>query len=84
MCGYGLHNVKSRRAKVGDKLTTRNFGTGTPGSLQAPHQETGLPLHLCQDSFGNWIVARCLVRGAPRVPQIQLLIRSVAPTARAS
>jgi hypothetical protein len=64
MCGYGLHNVKSRRAKVGDKLTARNFGTGTPGSLQAPHQETGLPLHLCQDSFGNWIVARCLVRGA--------------------
>src|ERR1700722_16731476 len=37
MCGYGLHNVKSRRAKVGDKLTARNFGTGTPGSLQAPH-----------------------------------------------
>jgi hypothetical protein len=31
MCGYGLHNVKSRRAKVGDKLTTRNFGTGTVG-----------------------------------------------------
>ena len=68
MCGYGLHNVKSRPAKVGDKLTTRNFGTGTPGLLQAPHQETGLPLHLCQDSFGNWIVARCLVRGAARVP----------------
>ena len=31
MCGYGLHNVKSRPAKVGDKLTTRNFGTGTVG-----------------------------------------------------
>ena len=68
MCGhYSLHNVKSRLAKVGDKLTTRDFGTGTPGSLQAPHRETG-PLHLCQDSFGNWIFARCLVCGAPRVP----------------
>ncbi len=31
MCDYSLHNVKSRPAKVGDKLTTRNFGTGTRG-----------------------------------------------------
>src|SRR6516164_2490721 len=31
MCDYSLHNIKSRPAKVGDKLTTRNFGTGTRG-----------------------------------------------------
>src|SRR6201987_884074 len=31
MCDYSLHNVKSRAARVGDKLTTRNFGTGTRG-----------------------------------------------------
>ena len=31
MCDYSLHNVKSRAAKVGDKLTTRDFGTGTVG-----------------------------------------------------
>jgi hypothetical protein len=31
MCDYSLHNVKSRPAKVGDQLTTRNFGTGTRG-----------------------------------------------------
>ena len=31
MCDYSLHSVKSRRAKVGDKLTTRDFGTGTRG-----------------------------------------------------
>ena len=31
MCDYSLHSVKSRPAKVGDKLTTRNFGTGTRG-----------------------------------------------------
>jgi hypothetical protein len=31
MCDYSLHNVKSRPAKIGDKLTTRNFGTGTRG-----------------------------------------------------
>ena len=31
MCDYSLHNVKTRPAKVGDKLTVRNFGTGTHG-----------------------------------------------------
>jgi hypothetical protein len=31
MCDYSLHSIKSRPAKVGDKLTTRNFGTGTRG-----------------------------------------------------
>ena len=31
MCDYSLYSVKSRPAEVGDKLTTRNFGTGTRG-----------------------------------------------------
>ena len=31
MCDYSLQNVASRPAKVGDKLTTRDFGTGTHG-----------------------------------------------------
>jgi hypothetical protein len=31
MCDYSLHSVKSRPAKVSDKLTTHNFGTGTHG-----------------------------------------------------
>jgi len=31
MCDYSLHSVATRSAKVGDKLTTRNFGTGTRG-----------------------------------------------------
>ncbi|HEY2533589.1 MAG TPA: hypothetical protein VGJ20_37615 [Xanthobacteraceae bacterium] len=31
MCDYSLHSVASRPAKVGDKLTTRDFGTGTRG-----------------------------------------------------
>ncbi len=31
MCDYSLHNVKSRPAKIGDKLTTRKFNTGTRG-----------------------------------------------------
>ena len=39
MCDYSLHNVKSRPAKVGDKLTTRNFNTGTRG-FAAPEDAT--------------------------------------------
>ena len=31
MCDYSLQSVASRPAAVNDKLTTRNFGTGTRG-----------------------------------------------------
>jgi hypothetical protein len=31
MCDYSLQHVKSRPAKVGDRLTTYNFNTGTIG-----------------------------------------------------
>ena len=30
MCDYSLHHVKSRPAKVGDRLRTVNFNTGSP------------------------------------------------------
>ena len=39
MCDYSLQNVKSRAAQVGDKLMTRNFGTGT-GGFAAPEDLT--------------------------------------------
>jgi hypothetical protein len=31
MCDYSLHSVRSRPAKIGDKLITKDFGTGTRG-----------------------------------------------------
>lgn len=31
MCDYSLAKVKSRAAKIEDKLVTKNFGTGTTG-----------------------------------------------------
>jgi hypothetical protein len=31
MCDYSLHNVSTRPARVGDKLTTRRFNSGTRG-----------------------------------------------------
>jgi hypothetical protein len=35
MCDYSLQNVRSRPARVGDKLTSRNFGSGTRGFAAA-------------------------------------------------
>jgi hypothetical protein len=35
MCDYSLKNVRSRPAQVDDKLTTRDFGTGTRGFAAA-------------------------------------------------
>ena len=35
MCDYSLESVRSRPAKVGDKLTTRDFGTCTRGFAAA-------------------------------------------------
>jgi hypothetical protein len=31
MCDFSLQSIRSRPAKIGDKLTTRDFGTGTRG-----------------------------------------------------
>jgi hypothetical protein len=31
MCDYSLQSIKTRPAKVGDRLMTRDFGTGTRG-----------------------------------------------------
>ena len=35
MCDYSLQNVRSRPAQIGDKLITRDFGTGTRGFCAA-------------------------------------------------
>ena len=35
MCDYSLQSVRSRSAKIGDKLTARDFGTGTRGFAAA-------------------------------------------------
>ena len=39
MCDFSLQSVRSRPAKVGDKLVTRNFGTGTRGFAAADDLE---------------------------------------------
>jgi hypothetical protein len=35
MCDYSLHQVRNRPGRVGDKLTTRDFGQGTHGFAES-------------------------------------------------
>ena len=35
MCDYSLQSIMSRPARIGDILTTRDFGTGTRGFAAA-------------------------------------------------
>ncbi|HEV2718206.1 MAG TPA: hypothetical protein VGU64_23275 [Terriglobales bacterium] len=42
MCDYSLHNLTSRLAKLGDKLTTRDFGTGTRGFAASEDQNVAV------------------------------------------
>jgi len=42
MCDYSLQSVKSRPARVGDKLITRNFGTGTVGFAGSDDNEVAV------------------------------------------
>jgi len=44
MCDYSLRILTSRLAKVGDKLTTRDFGTGTRGFAASENQNVAVCL----------------------------------------
>jgi hypothetical protein len=44
MCDYSLQGVASRPAAVGDKLITRNFGTGTRGFGASEDRNTAVCL----------------------------------------
>jgi hypothetical protein len=54
MCDFSLQHVASRPAKVGDKLVTTNFGTGTHGFAPEGQKQPMVP----QD-----LVAVCLLPG---------------------
>ena len=62
MCDYSLHSVKSRPAKVGDKLTTRDFGTGTRGFAASEDANLAVcVLPRTELSFAGEV--RCVPRG---------------------
>ena len=47
MCDFSLQQVASRPAKVGDKLVTTNFGTGTNGFAEAPQKNPDNLVAVC-------------------------------------
>ena len=75
MCDYSLHHVASRPAKVGDQLTTRDFGTGTRGFAAAQDardngERPPRPDNASNAAIGGWCDAligpdkeRCLRQG---------------------
>ena len=44
MCDYSLHGVRSRPAKISDKLVTKDFGTGTRGFASVTDTHTAICL----------------------------------------
>ena len=71
MCDYSLQNVRSRPASVGDKLVTRDFGTGTRGFSAA--EDAGLAVcvlpgtELAFDGEVSCIAQWACCHGADRV-----------------
>jgi hypothetical protein len=70
MCDYSLHSVRSRPAKIGDKLVTKDFGTGTHGFASVTDAGTavcvlpGTELAFASEvRHADWTI-RSLIRGA--------------------
>ena len=62
MCDYSLQNVKSRPAKVGEKLRTQHFNTGTRG-FAAPEDANTAVCILPGTELAFTAPVRCSVRG---------------------
>ena len=70
MCDFSLQSVRSRPAKVGDKLVTHDFGTGTAFSyhlVAAPTRIAGVPQghaqHTRRRAVTGWRHKRRVWRG---------------------
>ena len=73
MCDYSLHGVRSRPAKIDDKLVTKDFGTGTRGFASVTDAATcvcllpGTELAFAREvSYADWTF-RSLFTGAVQV-----------------
>jgi hypothetical protein len=73
MCDYSLHGVRSRPAKIDDKLVTKDFGTGTRGFASVTDAATcvcllpGTELAFAREvSYADWPF-RSLFTGAVQV-----------------
>jgi hypothetical protein len=73
MCDYSLHGVRSRPAKIDDKLVTKDFGTGTRGFASVTDAATcvcllpGTELAFAREvSYADWTF-QSLFTGALRL-----------------
>jgi len=63
MCDYSLHGVRNRSAKVGEKLVTTDFGTGTRGFASPRDPKTAVCLFpgtelafSCEITYSGWTI----------------------------
>jgi hypothetical protein len=77
MCDYSLHDVRSRPAKIGDKLVTNDFGTGTCGFASVTDASTavcvlpGTELAFASEvRHADWTI-RSFIRGAQRGARVE-------------
>ena len=84
MCDYSLHNVRTRPAKVADKLVTKDFGTGTRGFASADDLSTAVCIRpgtelafLDQVSYSDWSIRSFLKPMQIKTPHRTAIFRQV-------
>ena len=75
MCDFSLQHVASRPAKVGDKLVTTNFGTGTNGFMPADQASDQSKVAVCllpgtELAFENVIESRSYLYPKTRTTKV--------------
>src|SRR5258708_27571442 len=82
MCDYSLHSVRSRPAKIGDKLVTKDFGTGTCGFASVTDASTavcvlpGTELAFASE-VRHWTI-RFLIKGTQvKIPHKTAIFRQI-------
>ena len=84
MCDYSLHSVRSRPAEIGDKLVTKDFGTGTRGFASLTDASTAVCLlpgtelaFASEVRLADWTI-RSLIRGTQvKIPHKTAIFRQI-------
>ncbi len=84
MCDYSLQSVRSRPAKIGDKLVTKDFGTGTHGFASVTDASTAVCVlagtelaFVSEVMHADWTI-RSLIRGTQvKTPHRTAIVRQI-------
>src|SRR5271155_1043148 len=78
MCDFSLQSTKSRPAKIGDKLTTHNFGTGTRGFASPEDLSTAVCLLPGTElAFSKEVAVVTVGSGEPTIAQTLAIFRQI-------